>query len=88
MVASSLEAAREFLDTLQPKKGKAYGRLARSLMHELHQEQAELRRSRRKYELPDIRTGDVVKVTYYESCAQIPAQANRPVAHRMASPAG
>ena len=36
-------------------------------MLELHQEQASLRRARRKYELPDIRTGDVVKVTYYES---------------------
>ena len=41
-------------------------------MHELHAEQASLRRSRRKYELPDIRTGDVVRVTYYESCVHPP----------------
>ena len=67
-----MEAAREFFDANKPTKGKAYGRTARALMHELHEEQASLRRSRRKYELPDIRTGDVVRVTYYESCVYLP----------------
>jgi hypothetical protein len=69
-----MEAAREFFDANKPTKGKAYGRTARALMHELHEEQASLRRSRRKYELPDIRTGDVVRVTYYESCVHLPSR--------------
>lgn len=71
--SSSLEAAQEFFESTKPQKSKAYGRMSRALMHELNEEQASLRRSRRKYELPKIHTGDVVKVTYFESCAAPPA---------------
>ena len=63
----SFEDARAFFATPVPARGKAYGRHARAIMEELEQEQVALRSARRKYELPEINSGDVVKVTYYES---------------------
>ena len=73
---SSLETAKAFFQANQPKRGKAYGRAARSLMHQLQEEQVKLRDSRRKYELPKINSGDVVKITFMESCV-----APRPPTH-------
>ena len=67
LVPPSFEDARAFFATPVPARGKAYGRHARAIMEELEQEQVALRSARRKYELPEINSGDVVKVTYYES---------------------
>ena len=67
LVPPSFEDARAFFANPVPARGKAYGRHARAIMEELEQEQVALRSARRKYELPEINSGDVVKVTYYES---------------------